>query len=110
MQGKSEQIQALLAPTVESLGLELLGVEFVPSGHSALLRLYIDAPGRHVGIEDWTRYVRQDPRFMRPAEVDQLVGDASKARDVLGWKPRVSFGELVAMMVEADLEATQQGW
>ncbi len=52
MQGKSEQIQALLAPTVASLGLELLGVEFVPSGHSALLRLYIDAPGRHVGIED----------------------------------------------------------
>ena len=52
MQGKAEQIQALLAPTVASLGLELLGVEFVPSGHSALLRLYIDAPGRHVGIED----------------------------------------------------------
>lgn len=52
MQGKSGQIQELLAPTVASLGLELLGVEFVPSGHSALLRLYIDAPGRHVGIED----------------------------------------------------------
>ena len=52
MQGKAEQIQALLAPTVASLGLELLGVEFVPSGHSALLRLYIDAPGRLVGIED----------------------------------------------------------
>lgn len=52
MQGKADQIQALLAPTVESLGLELLGVEFVPSGNSALLRLYIDAPDRHVGIED----------------------------------------------------------
>ena len=52
MQGKAEQIQALLAPTVASLGLELLGVEFVPSGHSALLRLYIDAADRHVGIED----------------------------------------------------------
>ena len=52
MQGKAEQIQARLAPTVASLGLELLGVEFVPSGHSALLRLYIDAPGRLVGIED----------------------------------------------------------
>jgi ribosome maturation factor RimP len=52
MQGKAEQIQALLAPTIASLGLELLGVEFVPSGHSALLRLYIDAPGRMVGIED----------------------------------------------------------
>jgi ribosome maturation factor RimP len=52
MTGRSEDLQALLAPTVASLGLELLGVEFVPSGASALLRLYIDADGRHVGIED----------------------------------------------------------
>jgi ribosome maturation factor RimP len=52
MSGKAEELQALLAPTVASLGLELLGVEFVPSGASALLRLFIDAPDRHVGIED----------------------------------------------------------
>ena len=52
MSGKAEEIQALLAPTVASLGLELLGVEFVPSSNSALLRLYIDVEGRHVGIED----------------------------------------------------------
>jgi ribosome maturation factor RimP len=52
MAGKADELQALLAPTVASLGLELLGVEFVPSGASALLRLYIDAPGRNVGIED----------------------------------------------------------
>ena len=52
MTGKAEELQALLAPTVASLGLELLGVEFVPSGASALLRLFIDAPERHVGIED----------------------------------------------------------
>jgi len=52
MTGKADELQALLAPTVASLGLELLGVEFVPSGASALLRLFIDAPGRHVGIED----------------------------------------------------------
>jgi ribosome maturation factor RimP len=52
MSGKAEEIQALLAPTVASLGLELLGVEFVPSTSSALLRLYIDVEGRHVGIED----------------------------------------------------------
>jgi ribosome maturation factor RimP len=52
MAGKADELQALLAPTVASLGLELLGVEFVPSGASALLRLYIDAEGRHVGIED----------------------------------------------------------
>jgi GDPmannose 4,6-dehydratase len=48
--------------------------------------------------------VRIDPRYFRPAEVDSLLGDASKARRVLGWKPKVSFDELVAEMVESDLE------
>ena len=52
MSGKADEIQEMLAPTVASLGLELLGVEFVPSSNSALLRLYIDVEGRHVGIED----------------------------------------------------------
>jgi GDPmannose 4,6-dehydratase len=82
----------------------------IATGETHSIRDFLDLAFAHVGIEDWARYVRQDPRFMRPAEVDQLVGDASKARDVLGWKPRVSFGDLVAMMVDADLEATQQGW
>ena len=49
------------------------------------------------------RYVRRDPRFERPAEVDLLMGDPSKARRKLGWKPRVTFEELVRMMYEADL-------
>lgn len=52
---------------------------------------------------DWQKYVVQDERFMRPAEVDYLVGDATKAREVLGWEPTVSFPELVRMMVDADL-------
>jgi GDPmannose 4,6-dehydratase len=52
--------------------------------------------------------VISDPKFYRPAEVDQLVGDARKARKVLGWEPRVSFEELIRMMVDADLEALQQ--
>ncbi|GAA1782253.1 GDP-mannose 4,6-dehydratase [Pseudarthrobacter sulfonivorans] len=55
------------------------------------------------GLDDWHRYVRQDPKFMRPAEVDLLIGDSSKAHSVLGWKPKVSFKELIAMMVENDL-------
>jgi GDPmannose 4,6-dehydratase len=59
------------------------------------------------GLDDWQRYVRSDQRFFRPAEVDLLVGDASKARDVLGWKPTVDFETLVHMMVEADLAAEQ---
>ena len=58
---------------------------------------------KHVGLncED---YIRQDPRFMRPAEVDHLLGDASKAREKLGWAPSISFEELVRVMVESDLE------
>lgn len=52
---------------------------------------------------DWQEYVVQDPRFMRPAEVDVLVGDASKARKVLGWEPKVTFQELVRTMVDADI-------
>ena len=55
---------------------------------------------------DWHDYVVIDPAFVRPAEVDLLLGDASKAKRVLGWQPRTTFGELVALMVEADLERT----
>ena len=57
----------------------------------------------HAGL-DWRDFVVQDPRFMRPAEVDLLIGDPGKARDALGWEPDVGFEELVKMMVDADLE------
>jgi GDPmannose 4,6-dehydratase len=57
----------------------------------------------HAGL-DWEKYVRTDPRFLRPAEVDHLIGDPSKARRVLGWEPSVDFTGLVRMMVDADLE------
>ncbi len=56
-----------------------------------------------IGIDEWEPYVNQDARFMRPAEVDVLIGDASKARDVLGWVPTVRFEELIRMMVENDI-------
>ena len=59
MSGKAEEISALLAPTVSALGLELLGVEFAPTGNSAMLRLYIDAPERGVGIEDCEKVSRE---------------------------------------------------
>ena len=58
---------------------------------------------KHVGIDDWEPYVTQDPRFMRPAEVDLLIGDPSKAKEALGWEPKVGFDELVEMMVDNDL-------
>jgi GDPmannose 4,6-dehydratase len=60
------------------------------------------------GIDDWEHMVETDPRFTRPAEVDILTGDASKARDRLGWKPKVDFPELVRMMVEHDLAAESE--
>ena len=64
-----------------------------------------------VGIEDWRNYVRQDPKFYRPAEVDLLIGDPAKARQLLGWEPEVAFPELVSMMVKNDLalEAKKAG-
>jgi GDPmannose 4,6-dehydratase len=57
-----------------------------------------------IGIDDWQRFVRTDERFMRPAEVDQLVGDSSKAAESLGWKPTVEFPRLIEEMVRADIE------
>jgi GDPmannose 4,6-dehydratase len=57
---------------------------------------------------DWREFVVQDPRFMRPAEVDLLIGDASKAREKLGWEPEVSFEDLIRMMVDADLDRLQR--
>jgi GDPmannose 4,6-dehydratase len=57
---------------------------------------------------DWRRYVETDPRYFRPAEVDTLLGDASKARRKLGWEPRVTFKELVRLMVESDLKLAQR--
>ena len=60
----------------------------------------------HAGL-DWHKYVVIDPKFMRPAEVDLLIGDPTKARKKLGWEPKVSFKELVHMMVDADLQDLQ---
>jgi GDPmannose 4,6-dehydratase len=73
------------------------------TGETHSIRDLLDAAFARVGIDDWSGHVEQDPRFMRPAEVDLLVGDASKARERLGWKPTVAFHELVEMMVDNDL-------
>lgn len=75
----------------------------VATGETHEIREYLDIAFNHVGISDWTPYVKQNPAFMRPAEVDLLIGDPAKAKKVLGWEPKVSFPELVAMMVENDL-------
>jgi GDPmannose 4,6-dehydratase len=82
----------------------------IGTGQTHSIRDFLDRAFGHVGIDDWAPYVRQDERFMRPAEVDELVSDPTKARERLGWKPRVSFDELVAMMVDADIAAAEAGW
>jgi GDPmannose 4,6-dehydratase len=74
----------------------------VATGETHSVRELCELAFRHAGL-DVADHVVQDERFMRPAEVDLLVGDASRAKATLGWKPRVTFGELVAMMVDADL-------
>ncbi|MAD79405.1 MAG: GDP-mannose 4,6-dehydratase [Pirellulaceae bacterium] len=74
----------------------------VGTGQTYEVEQFVDAAFSHVGL-DWHDYVVIDPKFYRPAEVDLLVADPTKARTKLGWQPRVDFGELVAMMVEADL-------
>lgn len=76
----------------------------VATGETHEVREFVQLAFAAAGIDDWERYVKQDERFMRPAEVDLLVGDSSKAQEKLGWKPSVSFSELVAMMVEHDLK------
>jgi GDPmannose 4,6-dehydratase len=75
----------------------------VATGRTHSVREFVTAAFAHVGIDDWSQYVTQDPRFFRPSEVDVLVGDATKARTRLGWQPEVDFPSLVAMMVDADL-------
>src|SRR5689334_11757314 len=74
----------------------------IATGVSHSVRELVETAFRHVGLE-WEKYVRIDPAFLRPAEVDHLIGDASKAKRELGWQPSVSFEQLIAMMVDADL-------
>jgi len=69
------------------------------------VREFLEIAFRHVGLPDWDPYVRVDPKLLRPADVEILIGDSTKARTKLGWKPRVSFAELVTRMVDADLAA-----
>jgi GDPmannose 4,6-dehydratase len=76
----------------------------IATGETHSVRDFLDEAFGYVQL-DWNKYVEIDPRYYRPTEVDLLLGDASKARKMLGWRPRVKFGELVRMMVDADLEA-----
>jgi GDPmannose 4,6-dehydratase len=80
----------------------------IGSGETHSVRELVELAFAHVGL-DYRQYVVSDPRYYRPAEVDLLLADPSKARRELGWSPKVGFAELVAMMVDADLERLTSG-
>jgi GDPmannose 4,6-dehydratase len=80
------------------------GDDFVLSTNEThTVREFVEAAFAHVDL-DWEKFTKHDPRYERPAEVDLLIGDASKAKKVLGWEPKVRFHELVRIMVDADME------
>ena len=80
----------------------------IATGETHSVRELVDVAFAHVGL-DPEDHIEIDPRFLRPAEVEHLIGDASKAREQLGWEPRTSFEELVKLMVDADLELLASG-
>jgi GDPmannose 4,6-dehydratase len=79
----------------------------IATGQAHSVRELVEEAFGYAGL-DWRNHVEIDPRYNRPTEVDNLCGDASKARDILGWKPQVTFHELIRMMVDADLELAAQ--
>src|SRR3954470_3685960 len=76
----------------------------VATGEAHTVEELVELAFREVGIDDWRTVVRQDPKFFRPSEVDLLIGDATKAREQLGWTPSTDFPTLVKMMVANDLD------
>jgi GDPmannose 4,6-dehydratase len=81
----------------------------IATGDTYSIRDFLSVAFKHVGIENWENYVRQDPRFMRPAEVDVLRGNFSKAKEKLNWSPKTSFVDLVKKMVDNDIKLLRNG-
>jgi GDPmannose 4,6-dehydratase len=79
----------------------------VATGETHSVREFLDEVFGHLQL-DWKKHVEIDQRYFRPAEVDLLLGDASKARKVLGWKPRVDFKTLAKMMADSDWEVARR--
>jgi len=75
----------------------------IATGETHTVRELVEEAFSYAGL-DWQKYIKVDPRYYRPAEVDHLIGDATKARKMLGWKPRTTFKELIRLMVDADIE------
>jgi GDPmannose 4,6-dehydratase len=75
----------------------------IATNTSRSIREFLDASFKTIGIDDWSQYVKQDPKFFRPTEVDYLRGDYTKAQEILGWVPKTSFEEWVSRMVKNDI-------
>jgi GDPmannose 4,6-dehydratase len=75
----------------------------VATGETHSVREFCEEAFAHAGL-DWREHVKVDPKYFRPAEVDVLLGDPRKAKEKLGWEPKVGFKELVRIMVDADME------
>ncbi|MBI3306458.1 MAG: GDP-mannose 4,6-dehydratase [Candidatus Omnitrophica bacterium] len=78
----------------------------IATGETHSVREFLEEAFAYVGL-DWKKYVKTDPRYFRPAEVDLLVGDPAKAKKLLGWKPRISFKQLVHLMVDSDMNGSE---
>jgi GDPmannose 4,6-dehydratase len=76
----------------------------IATGHTHTVRECVEVAFDEAGLSDWEQYVEIDPQFVRPAEVDLLIGDPTKAKERLGWVPETTFDELIRLMTRADLE------
>jgi GDPmannose 4,6-dehydratase len=76
----------------------------IATGKTNTVRECVQIAFDEAGVPDWEKHVKIDPQFLRPAEVDQLIGDPAKAKKDLGWEPKTSFEELIRLMTKADLE------
>jgi GDPmannose 4,6-dehydratase len=95
----SEYVEAMWRILQQDAGDDFV----IATGETHTVREFAEAAFAHVDLA-WKKYVKHDPRYERPAEVDLLIGDASKAKKVLGWEPKVRFKDLVRIMVDADME------
>jgi len=81
----------------------------IATGETYSIKDFLEIAFNHIGTNAWERHIKQDPRFMRPAEVDVLKGDSSKAKNILGWEPKTSFEDLVKTMVDNDINLLSNG-
>jgi len=76
----------------------------IASGKNHSIRDLVKIAFKEIGIDDWEKYIKTDPKFIRPTDVDVLLGDASKAKKILGWETKVTFEEMIKKMVQIDIE------